>query len=220
MALIGTGEWDSTVLQDARWRKRLERLDDASVTGAERVRLARKVLRDGNDLAVCLLFHTFRNEDRGTAEHPLRAVLGPMRVRARRILSRPSRLRGRDHREAAAVLRHAPQTRDVALIAARLSEPLPADTRLDLVIAIGAMDDPPADTTLVTALRAEITGDQAELHPHIAQFLRGWSAADATVLLREAVAHHHGHQERWPYLSALLHRDSTCRGLVEAHRDS
>ncbi len=213
--------WSSSVVQDRRWRKRLDRLTDQTTPPAERIRLARKVLRDGNDLAACVLFHTWRSEDQGTAEHPLRAVAGPMRVRARRILSRPSRAAGRDHREAAGVLRLAPQPRDAKLLLERLEDIHDEDTRTDLLFALTSLHGLPELDGLEEALAALVTSAPSATHPRLAAFIATSPAPSAVALLQRAAAHHTGHRDRWPYLVALLERAPQIGlPLAVAHRDS
>lgn len=116
--------WDSSEVQHKRQRRAVERLLTEATAAADRQRLARKLLRDGNDVVACIVMAAFDAGSAG-AEHgainPLEPLLGGLRVRALRVLRGPSRQQGRDHRQALAMLRHAPKVTDLPLVLGALA---------------------------------------------------------------------------------------------------
>lgn len=122
---VGIGGWDSAEVQHPRWRKALERLVAPTTPGPERLRLARKLLRDGSDPVACMVMSAFRAgcvEARFGQANPLEPAYAALRVRALRMLRQDSRQQGRDHREALALLAWAPQAPDLPLVLAVLRE--------------------------------------------------------------------------------------------------
>ena len=215
MAAIGDGDWDSGLLQDPRWRKLIEQLAERSRPPAERLRLAKKLLRDGNDLACCMLFAIYRAEapQRGWGSaNPLDPALGAMRFRALRILGTPSRLQGRDHRAAAQLLPWIAKARDRTLFA-RLLQAHPDDPRL-LQPALEAIarlapelaqepDDPDGLYPLLVGL-SDHAALSADDHQRVADALAAWPAPDRLDTLHAAASREAlGPSARWPYLRAL-----------------
>lgn len=75
---FATGTWDSELVRDPRWRKIIETIDTGG-PAQERLQLARKVLRDGNDVTRSMLFEIFLREQMDTrwgAENPFEPALG------------------------------------------------------------------------------------------------------------------------------------------------
>lgn len=213
--------WDSAQLQDKRWRRAVELLQDPSVPNAQHLKAARKLLRDGSDLACCMLFRVCQDRDPARAWnhlHPLDAVRGAVRFRALRILGRPSKLQGRDHHEAAQLLPWIAKPRDQVIFLRQLQTGLPDRIRPTLG-ALGRVA--PAlealDPDLCDALAALVaSGEHAA---EVAAFLAAWPDPRACGLLQQGAAHAE-HVTRWPYIAALLRCDpAQGRDLAAAHRD-
>lgn len=115
MARIGAGPWDSDEVQHDKTRKALLRLVAPQTRDKDRLRLARRLLRDAPDLVACMVMSAFRAQA-DQPDPPLAPVLPALRFRARRILAGESRQQGRDHREALALLVHAPHVSDLPTV--------------------------------------------------------------------------------------------------------
>lgn len=129
MASIGAGDWNSGEIQHPKWRKSIEQVAGVhavSLSPQQRLRLARKLLRDGNDLVACLVMCVFQDQ-LIDAEHGAINVFEPLlpalRARALRILRRESRQRGRDHLEALRIVALAPALVDLPLLERIVSDP-------------------------------------------------------------------------------------------------
>lgn len=128
---FATGAWDSEVVRDPRWRRIIETINTAG-PAAERVRLARKVLRDGNDVTRTMLFEIFLREQMDTrwgVENPFVPVLGAMRVQAIHILHGEGGPGGRYHMTAMELLSCAPKPRDIDLLLKHLRRAGPSGVR-------------------------------------------------------------------------------------------
>lgn len=104
----------------------------------EKLRLARKVLKSGNDGAIRELFACYQQwqaDTRWGASNPLVELLGPLRVQAIRILNGPPEPDGSFHEAALTVLWHAAKPSDVPMLT-RLLENAGATAGLTLFYAI------------------------------------------------------------------------------------
>ena len=123
---FSTGPWDSDHIRDPRWRKIIEKIDTAG-PAHERLQLARKVLRDGNDVTRSMLFEIFLREQMDTRwgddRNPFAPVLGAMRVQAIHILHGKPGPEGRYHEVAMELLSFAPKPRDIDLLLHHLRGP-------------------------------------------------------------------------------------------------
>ncbi len=103
----------------------LRALEASTTPDDEKLRLARAVLKSGNDGAIRELFACFRRwqaDTRWGVSNPLAALLGPLRVQAVRILEGPPGPGGSLHEEALAVLWHAAKPSDVPLLTRLLKD--------------------------------------------------------------------------------------------------
>lgn len=223
MPSTGSSPWNSAHLQDKRWRRAVEQLQAPTTAPAHRLKAARKILRDGNDLACCMLFSVCRAADPAAEwgrHHPFDAVRGAVRFRALRILGRPSKLQDRDHEEAAQLLPWIVKPRDQVILTRQLrtrslSRLLPALQALHRVV--NQLD--PMDAALRAELHALVSdgGQPASVHHALAAVLSHWSASEALQLLEHGTAFA-AHTHRWPYLSVLVQRAPALgRPLAEAH---
>ncbi len=120
-----TGTWDSEIVRDPRWRKIIETINTGG-PAQERLQLARKVLRDGNDVTRSMLFEIFLREQMDTrwgTENPFEPALGAMRVQAIHILHGEGGPGGRYHATAMDLLAFAPKPRDIDLLLNHLRRP-------------------------------------------------------------------------------------------------
>lgn len=215
--------WNSAHLQDKRWRRAVEQLQAPTTPRTQRLKAARKILRDGNDLACCMLFSVCRAADPAAewaSHHPFDAVRGAIRFRALRILGRPSRLHGRDHEEAAQLLPWIIKPRDQVILYRQLqtrslSRLLPALRALGRVI--DQLDPFDADLLAEISALVDDTDQPAAVHGALAGVLSQWPSEDAVGLLERGTAFA-AHTHRWPYLSVLVSRvPALGRPLAEAH---
>lgn len=220
-----TRDWDSAQLQDRRWRRAVEQLSNPAVPTAQRVKAARKILRDGSDLACCMLFSACRAADpAGTwgEQHPFSSVRGAVRFRALRILGRPSKLQGRDHHVAAQLLPWIAKPRDQVILTRQLETRLSEHERPALTALARIIDDiDDIDEALLATISERVRDpDQpSTTHAALAQVLAAWPDERALTLLRDGAAHP-DHVQRWPYIAALLARSpEEGRALATDHRD-
>lgn len=130
MTAIGW-EWDSAMLQAPRWRAMIERIDAGDTPTDARLRLARRVLRDGDDIAACLVMAAWQHrcpDRRWGLQNPFDQLIGPMRARAARALLRRPLPPHNLHSVALQVLAWQPRRRDVPILTtfAALDSPDPA----------------------------------------------------------------------------------------------
>lgn len=181
MARIGPGPWDSDEVQHDKTRKALVRLVAPQTRDKDRRKLARRLLRDSPDLVACMVMSAFRAFAEGRehgAGNPLTPVLPALRYRARRLLSEESRQQGRDHREALALLVHAPHVSDLPTVRDWLSRRSGEPEAWRHAVALAGALLPFLDPEDARALRAEL-----EAHTQAGDLSRADMAA-----LREALA--------------------------------
>lgn len=226
MPTFGSGPWRSEQLQDKRWRRAVESLTNPTLPQPQRLKAARKILRDGNDLACCMLFsvcQTHAPNGQWGHQHPYDAIRGAVRFRALRILGQPSRHQGRDHHAAALLLPWIIKPRDHVIVHRLLQTNhealmLPALHALGRVISAVDM----SQTALPDTLRMLVEDEQlsAAVHTALAQALSQWTSPAAQTLLAQGAAHH-AHVLRWPHLEMLLQRAPDIGGpLAAAHLES
>ncbi|MEL6344622.1 MAG: hypothetical protein AAFV53_16015 [Myxococcota bacterium] len=210
MQTIGDGTWGPDAIQDRRWRRVVADVADRQRPMPSRIKSARKILRDGNDLLCCVFFNICRIElpnQPFTPAHPFAPVLGAMRFRALRILGRPSKLQRRDYLEATAILPWVIKPRDTEILARFLIDPKTSVAELTSVLDafLRIVDGLPMDERILNATvnRAQDVALPAPIHERLSQILQRWEGPRRSAVLRGLAERAVSLGQRWPYLRAF-----------------